>query len=229
MQQLNERVMKRIPCTVGVLVDRGLDGSVGARTPMIGPSLHQVVVLFFGGADDREALAFGMRLALHPCVALTVIRFLPESRVEHNAGIEMAAASDDKEVLVAISNQEREMEADETFMSTFMSRSMSSGRVVYMEKYVKNAAETVTAICTMDSMYSLFLVGRGRDRISPFTRGMGHWEECPELGSVGDLLASSDFMGTGSVLVIRQYNNNQSKNDDSDDDDDDIDEEFRVL
>ncbi|KAI0519432.1 hypothetical protein KFK09_006879 [Dendrobium nobile] len=233
VQQLNERVMKRIPCTVGVLVDRGLDGSVGGHTPTNGPNphhpMHQVVVLFFGGADDREALAVGMRLALHPSVVLTVIRFLPESRAEHDAGLEMAAANDDKEVFVAISNHEREMEADEAFMSTFVSRSMSTGRAMYVEKYVRNAAETVAVICAMDNMYSLFIVGRGSDRVSPLTRGMNQWVECPELGSVGDLLASCDFMGVGSVLVVRQYSNHLSCKNDDGEDDDDIDEEFKVL
>ncbi|XP_028548080.1 cation/H(+) antiporter 2-like [Dendrobium catenatum] len=233
VQQLNERVMKRIPCTVGVLVDRGLDGSVGGHTPTNGPNphhpMHQVAVLFFGGADDREALAVGMRLALHPSVLLTVIRFLPESRAEHDAGLEMAAANDDKEVLVAISNHEREMEADEAFMATFMSRSMSTGRAMYVEKYVRNAAETVAVICAMDNMYSLFIVGRGRDRLSPLTRGMNQWVECPELGSVGDLLASCDFMGVGSVLVVRQYSNHLSCKNDDGEDDEDIDEEFKVF
>jgi hypothetical protein len=36
---------------------------------------------------------------------------------------------------------------------------------------------------------------------------MSDWEECPELGTVGDVLASSDFDIHGSVLVIQQHRN----------------------
>ncbi|KAK8959241.1 Cation/H(+) antiporter 15 [Platanthera guangdongensis] len=240
VQRLNERVLKRIPCTVGILVDRGIDGggSGGGHTPVVGPTAsqqppqHQVAVLFFGGADDREALAFGMRLCLHPSVSLTVIHFLPEPTDVLDAGLETASSlnTDVGEMLVPIvSNNiaEREMEADEALMSIFISRTLPTGRAAYVEKYVRNAAETVTAVCAMNSkMYSLFLVGRGRERASPLTRGMSEWEECPELGSVGDLLASSDFTGSGSVLVTRHYNiNSRSKKDD----DRDLDEEFRVM
>ncbi|KAK8949129.1 Cation/H(+) antiporter 15 [Platanthera zijinensis] len=240
VQRLNERVLKRIPCTVGILVDRGLDGggSGGGHTPVVGPTAsqqppqHHVAVLFFGGADDREALAFGMRLCLHPSVSLTVIHFLPEPTDALDAGLETASSAntDVGELLVPIvSNNfvEREMEADEALVSIFLSRTLPTGRAAYVEKYVRNAAETVTAVCAMNNkMYSLFLVGRGRESASPLTRGMSEWEECPELGSVGDLLASSDFTGSGSVLVTRHYNiNSRSKKDD----DRDLDEEFRVM
>ncbi|KAK4400397.1 Cation/H(+) antiporter 15 [Sesamum angolense] len=41
--------------------------------------------------------------------------------------------------------------------------------------------------------------------LSPFTAGLSDWSECPELGAIGDLLASSDFVATYSVLVLQQY------------------------
>lgn len=34
--------------------------------------------------------------------------------------------------------------------------------------------------------------------------GLGTWSECPELGVVGDMLASPDFGITTSVLVMQQ-------------------------
>uniref|UniRef100_A0A452XNP5 Cation/H(+) antiporter C-terminal domain-containing protein n=1 Tax=Aegilops tauschii subsp. strangulata TaxID=200361 RepID=A0A452XNP5_AEGTS len=37
---------------------------------------HGVCVLFFGGPDDREALELAGRMAEHPGVQLTVVRFL---------------------------------------------------------------------------------------------------------------------------------------------------------
>ncbi|EMS66526.1 Cation/H(+) antiporter 28 [Triticum urartu] len=53
--------------------------------------------------------------------------------------------------------------------------------------------------------YRLFVVGRGRDRNSVLTEGLEEWAECLELGPVGDILASSDFSTTASVLIVQQY------------------------
>ncbi|PKA51613.1 Cation/H(+) antiporter 15 [Apostasia shenzhenica] len=212
VRQVNDRVLQRAPCTVGVLIDRGLAN----RT-----NLYEVAVLFFGGADDREALALGVRLALHPCVSLTVIRFLPESMERYDACVEMEAEKDG-EVLVAIAEHEKDRSADEGTLMEFRRRHVADGEATYMERYVENGAATVTAICGLENSFSLFLVGRGRSRrISPLTMGMSVWEECPELGAVGDLLASNDFMGAGSVLVVQQYVNRSSE-----DDDDEIDGDF---
>lgn len=82
---------------------------------------------------------------------------------------------------------------------------MTSGQVGYVEKYVNDGAETVAALRDIGDMYSLFIVGKGGRGQSPLTTGMSDWEECPELGAVGDLLASSDFNVNGSVLVIQQH------------------------
>ncbi len=82
---------------------------------------------------------------------------------------------------------------------------MITGQVGYVEKYVNNAAETVAALRDIGDMYSLFIVGKGGHGNSPLTTGICDWEECPELGTVGDLLASSDFNINGSVLVIQQH------------------------
>jgi hypothetical protein len=63
----------------------------------------------------------------------------------------------------------------------------------------------------MVGMYSMFIVGKGGRSHSPLTTGMSDWEECPELGTVGDFLASSEFDLSGSVLVIQRHR--PSKND----------------
>ncbi|MCD9645901.1 hypothetical protein HAX54_035257 [Datura stramonium] len=39
---------------------------------------------------------------------------------------------------------------------------------------------------------------------SPLLMGLGEWSECPELGVVGDFLASPDVGITASVLVVQQ-------------------------
>ncbi|MQL86926.1 hypothetical protein Taro_019463 [Colocasia esculenta] len=207
-RRVNGKVLAHAPCTVGVLVDRGLGGATQVSSTK---SSYRVMVLFFGGSDDREAVALGCRLAMHPCVSLAVIRFLRSSRVEYEPGVEVQS-SKGEEVLMVI-NEHEESQADEAFLSSFYTRFVVSGMATYAVKMVESSAETVTVLREMDGMYSLFLLGRGRRSLSPLVRGLGEWEESPELGPVGDLLASSDFIVNGSVLVLQQhslYNNSGS-------------------
>ncbi|KAG5104601.1 hypothetical protein JHK82_041571 [Glycine max] len=73
------------------------------------------------------------------------------------------------------------------------------------KRVVNNGEETVAAIRSINNVNDLFIVGRGQGTMSPLTDGLTDWSECPELGAIGDLLASSDFETTASVLVMHQY------------------------
>ncbi|KAL6340449.1 hypothetical protein AAG906_006113 [Vitis piasezkii] len=196
----NQKVLRHATCTVAILVDRGF-WLVGAPQGLGFEVPQHVAILFFGGPDDREALAYGRSMGMHPHVNLTVIRFLPESSKDHDAGMRIASYRD--EVLMSIPGRENENEEDNAFLANFYNRYVTSGRVGYVEKYVDNGEQTVNALRQMGDMYSLFIVGKGGRGQCPITIGMSDWEECPELGTVGDLLASADF--DGSVLVIQQH------------------------
>lgn len=76
---VNQRVLRHAPCSVGILVDRGF-GGYAQMTP--GAVSNRIAVFFFGGPDDREALAIGRRMAEHPGVTLTVFRFVPRSEAD---------------------------------------------------------------------------------------------------------------------------------------------------
>lgn len=85
-----------------------------------------------------------------------------------------------------------------------------------MERHVNNGTETLQVLREiMDSIeFSLFIVGKGSYGGSVMTTGLSDWEECPELGPVGDLLASSDLDIKSSVLIIQQhrrYTNNNNE------------------
>lgn len=69
---MTQRILKEAPCTVGVLVDRGFgsEEQVGSTD-----EAYRVCVVFFGGPDDREALELAGRMAEHPRVRVTVVRF----------------------------------------------------------------------------------------------------------------------------------------------------------
>ncbi|XP_071721635.1 cation/H(+) antiporter 2-like [Rutidosis leptorrhynchoides] len=209
----NSKVLRHAPCSVGILVDRW---HTGFQQPHATDLVQHVAALFFGGPDDREALACSKRIADHSRLNLTVIRFLPslsskEQTPTMNTG-ETAKSSSSSysqsnkdEVLMAISTQESETELDNCFMDEFYGRYVSTGLVGYIEKHVHDGTETAAALRDVGDTYSLYIVGKGGRNYSPMTTGMSDWEECPELGTVGDLLASVDFDVHGSVLVIQQH------------------------
>ncbi|XP_037474101.1 cation/H(+) antiporter 1-like [Triticum dicoccoides] len=210
-RELNQRILQRAPCTEGVLVERHL-GTItvaerqstaeGNQSEAVDPEAegsapaHNVVALFLGGPDDREAVAYAARLAAHPSVSVTVSRFLPE-------GASMDATTE-------VRSMEEGM-ADEEFMADFYARFVKPGHVSCTERYVRNGVGMVESLWSMVGMYSLFIVGKGGGggaAAAQMTKGMGGLnEECPELGPIGDFLSSDGLLGYGaSVLVLRRHN-----------------------
>lgn len=206
IRTINQKVIRHAPCSVGIFVDRG---QTGFQQPHGSLSVQNIATLFFGGPDDREALACSKRILMHSQVSLTVIRFLPTTS-RHNTWINDASHKDE-EVIMAISNVGTENEIDNAFVETFYNRYVAQGKAGFVEKYVSNGLETVAALREIADMYSLFVVGKGGRGNSPLTTGMSDWEECPELGLVGDLLASSEMNIGGSILVIQRHRHSETE------------------
>ncbi|KAK4483592.1 hypothetical protein RD792_010791 [Penstemon davidsonii] len=198
---INENMLANAPCSVGILVDRGLTGSTRLAANQIA---HHVAVLFFGGPDDREALAYAWRMSEHPGINLTVMRFVPGENVLETIG-ETRRNESGHEVLTVSTDIDREKQMDEDYIHEFRTRTSNDSSVVYTEKVVNHGEETVAAIRSIDGIHDLFIVGRGQGTISCVTAGLTDWSECPELGAIGDLLASTDFAATYSVLIVQQY------------------------
>ncbi|KAI3967803.1 hypothetical protein MKX01_039195 [Papaver californicum] len=74
---VNRKVLRQAPYSVGVLVDRGLGRIQKTSAPTA--ACIEVAVVFIGGKDDREALYYASRIAQHPGINLTVVRFLEET------------------------------------------------------------------------------------------------------------------------------------------------------
>ncbi|XP_022759456.1 cation/H(+) antiporter 2-like [Durio zibethinus] len=204
IRTINQKVIRHAPCSVGIFVDRG---QTGFQQPHGYPSVQNIATLFFGGPDDREALACSKRISMHGQVSLTVFRFIPTSS-RNNSWIN-DASHQDEEVIMAISNVGTENEIDNAFVETFYNRYVAQGKAGFIEKYVSNGLETAAALKEIAEMYSLFIVGKGGRGNSPLTTGLSDWEECPELGSVGDLLASSEMDISGSILVIQRHRHSE--------------------
>ncbi|KAI7738345.1 hypothetical protein M8C21_008408 [Ambrosia artemisiifolia] len=197
----NQKVLRNAQCSVAILVDRAhtTTGTQAAGSE----SLQQIAILFFGGPDDREALGFSKRLSTHHHSSVTVFRFLPTSAKDPNEGINVSQKEED--VVVTIQDQQIEVdEADSSALANFYHRYVTSGKVRFVEKYVRNGAETGMVLREMAETYSMFIVGKGGRGDCLLTTGISDWEECPELGVVGDFLASSEFDISGSILVVQQ-------------------------
>lgn len=196
----NQKVLRNAQCSVAILVNRGhtTTGTQAAGSE----ALQQIATLFFGGPDDREALGFCKRLSTHHHSSLTIIRFLPTSARDPNVGINVSQKEDD--VLVAIDHETEIEEADSSALANFYHRYVTSGKARFLEKYVDNGAQTGMILREMAETYALLIVGKGGRGDSLLTTGISDWEECPELGVVGDFLASSEFDSCGSVLVVQQ-------------------------
>ncbi|KAF6156579.1 hypothetical protein GIB67_002762, partial [Kingdonia uniflora] len=153
LRNINQNVLANAPCSVGILIDRGLGGLTRVAVSQIS---RNIAVLFFGGPDDREALSYAWRMARHPDVSLTVFRFLPgEDAVKPKRNYDNFTNGRSNLNIVTETETER----------------------LYDDKYITDF----------------------RLRI------LNDWSECPELGAIGDLLASSDSATTISVLVVQQY------------------------
>jgi len=197
---VNLNVLNKAPCSVGILVDRGLSicGHLGPDQKS-----HNVAVLFFGGPDDREALSYAWRMSEHPGINLTVMRFVHGEEVMHHHTTD--PNPDKGEELTVKTDKDTQKQLDEKLINWFRANHEDDGSVVYVEKMVINGEQTVSAIRSMDDIHDLFIVGRGQGMTSPLTSGLTDWSECPELGAIGDLLASSDLAATASVLIVQQY------------------------
>uniref|UniRef100_A0A0D9WHM3 Uncharacterized protein n=1 Tax=Leersia perrieri TaxID=77586 RepID=A0A0D9WHM3_9ORYZ len=205
LRVVNRKVLEVAPCSVAVFVDRNA-GSVGLCAFIPGPmqdnstssrnrSGHAasssqgfratVASLFFGGGDDREALAYAMRMARHPGVTVGVMRFLPARGIKDDASdrrIDNRAIEEVK----ALAARSRNIRVQEELVGDME-------RIVQVLRGLHEAG------------YDLVLVGM-RHRWYPVmpANGLSEWSECPELGVIGDLLASSDFDTPYSVLTMKQ-------------------------
>ncbi|XP_010261447.1 PREDICTED: cation/H(+) antiporter 18 isoform X2 [Nelumbo nucifera] len=186
---VNQRVLDQAPCSVGILVDRGFGGTTHVSASNVS---YSITVLFCGGRDDREALAYGSRMAEHPGISLTVIRLLLRlNPVEEVIEIDMNARSDDKEKAI-----------DDECLAVFRQKVQKDGSIKYEERTIGDTAEIIAAVREF-SRCNLFLVGRRiEDSVAAV---LDRISECPELGPMGSLLKCSDTLATASVLIVQQF------------------------
>ncbi|WCJ34814.1 cation/H+ exchanger 4 [Euphorbia peplus] len=75
---------------------------------------------------------------------------------------------------------------------------------VYREVRVRDGPQIAIVLKQMVNQFDLIIVGRRSGVDWQHTQGLEEWSEFPKLGIIGDLLASSDFNGQASILVVQQ-------------------------
>lgn len=208
---VNLKVLSHASCSVGILVDREIADSKHidpeiSRSFSDKSSTRRIAMLYVGGPDDREALAYAWRMAGNANVSLTVARFHPaghEQDHDHNAGVEELNHD------YNINNDVyREKQVDDEYMEEFKLKSiMNNSSITFVEKVVSSGEETIVEIKAMGNSYDLYVIGRrqGIVNYTPVTSGLSDWGSYPVLGAIGDTLASSNFALHASVLVVQHY------------------------
>ncbi|KAM1039812.1 hypothetical protein ACFX2I_029069 [Malus domestica] len=177
IRSVNRNILRNSPCSVGILLDRG---TLNTNASLSCKIVYSIGIIFVEGPDDREALAYAMRMTEHPNVSLTVVRLVDNRKFNVHKEHDSELLSKCK---IAIAGRKQH---------------------VYKEERVKDSVDMINVIRPMQNFYDLIVVGRRHDCDSPLFMGLKEWNEFPELGFIGDMLASSDSNCEVSVLVVQQ-------------------------
>lgn len=226
---VNKNVMDNSKCSVAVFVDHGLrsqtliydDNMVGG-----GGAKQHFAMLFIGGPDDREGLSYAWRMCGNPKISLTVMRFIPSKdvNVEEIINNSMAFPGEDHHQdhdmhhynydrvdglssMEKSYNYEMEKKLDDQYLEQLRLKSNNQPcmYVQFIQEIVSNADEIVKTIGSIENDFDLIIAGRGKGVISPLTIGLlSDWNECPELGPLGDILVTSSLALNTSILIVQR-------------------------
>ncbi|KAH1152921.1 hypothetical protein GYH30_048837 [Glycine max] len=173
-QEKQASLMRDAPCSVGIIVDRGLGSLFKVNL--------RVLVLFIGGPDDREALAVAWRMSKHQGVQLSVMRILMYGEA---AEVDVLSHVESRGLL-------------SVYVSAFRLKAVSNeDSIKYSEKEVRCRDDIPQVLKEMDEI--------GYDLNSLILSELIQWAHCPELGVIGDMVASNNFGSSSSVLVGQKY------------------------
>ncbi|PSS10155.1 Cation/H(+) antiporter like [Actinidia chinensis var. chinensis] len=182
LRGVKRNLLEKSPCSIGFLVDKRIVTYFGIEK--LNESKFHVCVIYTGGPDSREALAYGTRMAEYPDTRLTVVRLIAEDEFI----IDLMDAKLDLKAITELSN-----------LCSYMNR------IEYKEVYVKDGAEVSRVLLSLNEDYDFILVGRRVDKESPLVSGLIEWDNYDEeLGIIGDMIASPDMKSNASVLVLQQ-------------------------
>ncbi|KGN53373.1 cation/H(+) antiporter 18 [Cucumis sativus] len=188
---VNQKVLEQPPCSVGILVDRGLGGGSHICASNVSST---ITVFFFGGRDDREALAYGRRMVEHPGITLNIVHILPSSDMATESTVIDMHSKDDTNTSTLM---------DQKVLMEFNVKKIDDESIRYEERTVTKYNDTIEVIREF-SRCNLILVGRAPEgQVIESLHFKGG--DCPELGPIGNLLTSTEISTSASVLVVQQF------------------------
>ncbi|ESQ40046.1 hypothetical protein EUTSA_v10015355mg [Eutrema salsugineum] len=185
-RRLCRNVLSGSPCSVAILFDQGrLPDFKNMGTTTMTMMRINVCAIFLGGADDREALAFAVRMTNNPCVHLNVLKL-----------IDSESASQLNDVI--------ERRLDFKAIEKFRKDTFYNQNVSLREVRIEEASGLVSLLREEGSSYDLMMVGIRHEASFQVLQGLSVWSENEELGEIGDLLISRDLNLAASVLAVQQ-------------------------
>ncbi|KAJ1439878.1 Sodium/solute symporter superfamily [Sesbania bispinosa] len=195
-KDINRNVMQDAPCSVGIFVDRGPE-------TLSKTNLH-ILVLFIGGPDDREALSIAWRMSRHHGTQLSMVRIILCGKA---AEVNKSTYNEAHGLLSAVLDSGRQKELDEEYVGSFRLKAVNNeDSITYSEMEVHTGDAINEVLNELDKGgYDLYILGQGKGRNSSLLENLLEWSDCPELGVIGDILASNSFGSSSSILVVQQY------------------------
>jgi hypothetical protein len=99
------------------MVDRGLGHANQASLSLVGKN---IVVVFIGGRDDREALTLASHMSQHPAIKLSVVRFLPDAATQIRESIRSSTFRNFNQSFTSYTDLQMQM--DDEFFADFYNR-----------------------------------------------------------------------------------------------------------
>ncbi|KAI5381913.1 hypothetical protein KIW84_UN0333 [Lathyrus oleraceus] len=199
--EINKNVLQKAPCSVGIFVDRGLGSLLEIKL--------RIIMIFIGGPDDREALSIAWRMAGHPGTQLHVVRINLLGKAAEETKLKMEKSKSRHGMLSTVIDNVMQKELDEECIISFRHKAVNNNdSILYSEKEVhSNTGEEIpTLLNDIDKPgYDLYIVGQGSGKNSVIFSRLLEWCDHPELGVIGDILASTSFGTQSSVLIVQQY------------------------
>lgn len=195
-KDINQSVMRDAPCSVAIFVDRGLGSLFKVNL--------RLLMVFFGGPDDREALALAWRMSKHEGIQLSVVRV---NMLGEAAQVDLSPQAESRELFCAVMDCEKQREFDDEYVSSFRLKAVNNkDSISYSEKEVHSGEDIPLVMEELDKVgYDLYILGQGTGRNSLMLSDLLKWSDCPELGVIGDMVASNNFGSCSSLLVVQQY------------------------
>ncbi|XP_058757253.1 cation/H(+) antiporter 4-like [Vicia villosa] len=176
IRTINCNVLDKSPCSVGILVNRAVYPT---------DSSLRLALVFLGGNDDREALCLAKRAARVTSIELVIYHIVDKNK-----------SGKEKENLSTM--------LDIAMLKDVQLEQSRMGNVTFRGIEVEGGSQTLDVLRQMVDEHDFIIVGRRHGIDSHQTSGLQDWSEFPELGPVGDYLASSDLDCKASILVVQQ-------------------------